>query len=275
MWFDVIQLRFAAQHRLQRTAAPPLPLSSSWAATQNASRMVRRSRMDKKDKKWKIPAAILVLLYLLVAIGAFVVLTRYFCISDISDVGQLFADVLLFPTVVIGFCIAITEFRKSRALPDLKLLWQGDAATKLEGDSLVLETSKYDVKTFFLTLFVRNDGASMATWYRINFDVPGELARPNSDSHTVQWHRGEQDCWSSGVNPRMTRHEFKSNGQYALYPGDEAIHIATLEVRLFPHEYPSQVQIHYSVVTDRTEIQHGVCKIKIRPENPALEIQQH
>lgn len=231
--------------------------------------------MDK-DIKWKVCAAILVLLYFPGTVGIFIVLTRYFCISDISDVGQLFADVLLFPTVIVGFWLAITEFRKSRALPGLKLLWRGDAATNLERESLVLETSGYGVKTFFLTLFVRNDGASMATWYRISFDVPGELARSNSDSHVVQWQRGEQDCWSSSVNPRMTSHEFKSNGQYALYPGDEEIHIATLEIRLFPQiEYPDQVPVSYSVVTDRTKIQYGVCKIKIRPENPALKIQQH
>lgn len=232
--------------------------------------------MYKKDRKWKIHTAISLLLYLLVTIVAFVVLTHYFCISDISDVGQLFADVLLFPTVFVGFWITITEFRKSRDLPDLKLLWQGDVATKIEKDSFVLETSKYDVKTFFLTLFVKNDGMSMATWYRISFDVPGELARPNSDSHTVQWHRGEQDCWSKGINPRVTRHEFKSNGQYALYPGDEGIHIATLEVKLFPQiQYPDQVQINYSVVTDRTKIQYGIRKIKIRPESPTLATQRH
>jgi hypothetical protein len=224
------------------------------------------------NKKWGVLAVIFVVLYLIVTIIVFSVLTRCFSISDISDVGQLFADVLLFPTVIVGFWIAITEFRKSRALPDLKLLWRGDAATRVEGDSLVLETSEHYDKTFFLTLFTRNDGTSMATWYRINFDVPGELARPNSDSHTVQWHRGEEDCWSSGVNPRMTRHEFKSNGQYALYPGDEEIHIATLEIRLFRQiKYPNQAQVNYSVVTDRTKIQYGVCGIKIQPENPALK----
>jgi len=74
-----------------------------------------------------------------------------------------------------------------------------------------------------------------------------------------------------GGNPRH-----KSNGQYALYHGDEEIHIATLEIRLFSQiEYPNQVQVNYSVVTDRTKIQYGVCRIKIRPENPTLETQRH
>lgn len=221
------------------------------------------------DKKWGIHAAILLLLYLLATISIFVVLACYFeiSISDITGVGQLFVDALLFPTVIIGFWIAITEFRKSQALPDLKLLWGGDMWTGLEGGSLVLETSEYNDKRFFLLLFVRNDGKAMTTWYRLSFDVPSELARPNSDLHAVQWHKGEQTCWGAGVSTEMTRHEFKSGGQHPLFPGDE-VHIATLEVRLLPKiDYPNEVRIPYSVVTDRTQIQHGECMIRIRPEN--------
>lgn len=159
------------------------------------------------------------------------------------------------------------RFPRALPLPDLKLLWRGDRATGPEGSSLVLETSEYNDKHFYLLLFARNDGEAMTAWYRLSFDIPRELARPGSNLHVVQWHKGEQTCWSAGVSAEMTHHEFKSAAQYPLFPGDE-VHIATLEVHLLSQiDYPDEVRIPYSVVTDRTQIQHGECMIKIRPEN--------
>jgi hypothetical protein len=218
------------------------------------------------DKKWKIRAIIFFLPYLFGSIGIFLVLGRYFSISDITGVGQLFADILLFPTVIIGFWIAVTEFRKSQASPSLKLRWRGDKAVSVEKDYLILEISKYTVKQFSLFLFVKNEGKAIATWYRLAFDIPSELARPNSETHSVRWHQGDENCWSSGINTKMTRHEFKSNGQYVLYPDEEEIHIATIEIQVFPQVvYPSRAYIPYSVVTDKTQIRYGICKIRVRP----------
>jgi hypothetical protein len=159
------------------------------------------------------------------------------------------------------------RFPRALPLPDLKLLWRGDMATGLEGSSLVLETSEYNDKHFYLLLFAKNEGEAMTAWYRLGFDIPRELARPGSNLHIVQWHKGERTCWSSSISAEMTRHEFKSAGQYPLFPGEE-VHIATLEMHLLSQiDYPDEVRIPYSVVTDRTQIQHGECMIRIRPEN--------
>ena len=51
----------------------------------------------------------------------------YFADSvDIYGVGQLIMDILLFPIIIIGFVIAIAEFRKSQSLPELRLYWMRD-----------------------------------------------------------------------------------------------------------------------------------------------------
>ena len=221
---------------------------------------------------WHIRISGLLLLYLVGAVAIFVVLTFFFTIQDITSVGQLFADVLLFPTVIIGFWITITEFRKSQATPKLTLTWHGDVSTYPDGDSLVIETPKYGDKRVWLMLFVKNESKTMTHWYSISFDIPSGLSRPMADTHTVRWHRGDKSCWSEAVNLEMRRYEFKSNGQFALYP-NENIHIATIEIDIFSQiHYPDQVQIPYSVVTDKTEVQYGEYKIKIRPENLARRI---
>lgn len=215
---------------------------------------------------------LILMIYFVIAISIFWILTRYFSISDVASVGQLCFEILLFPTVIIGFWITIEEFRKSQVLPKLSLFWKGDRTIDLEDDCLVLETSIHDVKTFYLRLYVKNDSASMTTWYRLSFDIPRQLAQPLSDSYEVRWHKGDVKDWNTSGNSEKTTHEFKSNGQYALYPGEE-IHIATLELKIFPKlVYPNRIYIPHSVVTDKTRLQYGVCKIKVRLENFASKI---
>jgi hypothetical protein len=232
--------------------------------------------MKKQNEVWNWVFILLICLFPVTVLlwGIFVILGLHSLYEFITlynlhisaDVLQLFLDVLLLPTVIIGFWRATVEFRKAQALPNLELFWSGGMTVTREGNFLVLETSEHLEKNFPLMLHVKNKGTSIATWYRINFDVPRELARPEDpELCKVEWRkqeRGEKD-----INPTMSRYTFKSNGEPALYPG-EVVHIATLEIKLFPQlQYPKQTQIRYSVVTDRTKIQHGVCKIKIRSQN--------
>jgi hypothetical protein len=221
-----------------------------------------------------IRVGLIIIVYLLISIGLYITLLFFFPESTITSVGQLFADVLLFPIVIIGFWITFTEFRKSQVLPKIQLFWMGDIATDRDGDQVILEVAEYNSKRYYLSLFAQNSGAIMATWYRINFMVPHALSSPNSDTHKVRWHRGQSPDWNSSLNGEETIHEFKSNGQYALYPG-ETVHIATLEVYLFPQiNYPKDIQIRYSIVSDRTQIEYGVCSLQIREENFARKIPQ-
>jgi len=179
-----------------------------------------------------------------------------------ADVWQLILDLILLPTVIIGFVMAIKEFRKSQALPNLELLWSGGMTVTREGKPFILEASEHREKNFPLLLHVKNDGTSIATKYRIRFDVPRELVAQKTLQ--VHWERGGDDCREISTTLDTKRYEFKSNDQYALYPG-EVVHFATLKIKLLPQsQYPEQVLIRHSVVTDKTKIQHGVLKLKIR-----------
>jgi hypothetical protein len=209
---------------------------------------------------------ILAVLYIVASVVVFVGLARCFTVSDISDVGQLFAEVILLPTVIVGFWITIQEFRKSQTGPILVLEWTGDVATRLEKGVLILEMSEHCVSKYHLNLLLRNEGQSISTWYRIAFEVPHTLAAVGSDSHRVQWHRGDKTNCTAAISTEMTRHQFDSNGQYGVFPGDDPIHIASLDLSFFPaHPPASESSIPHSVVTDKTPIQRGRCQIAIRP----------
>lgn len=214
----------------------------------------------KMAKLRSIPVNIVVLIYLVFAVLALV----FLLITNQITMYEL----VLFPTVVIGFWIAMAEFRKSQVYPQIKLHWQGDMSTGFEDDALCVVAPKNEEKIIYVNLFVENIGDGLTTWYRISFDIPRELAAPMSEAHKVSWLIGTKESnWNEGSNLQATRHSFNSNGQYSLYPDEGQIHYASLAIILFPGlKYPNVTEIAYSVVTDKTKIRKEVLTIKIVEE---------
>lgn len=208
------------------------------------------------------------LLYTILLILAFIVLVGFLKIPDatVTGAGQFFADWLLFPTVIIGFYIAIKEFRKSQSLPKLEIFWSGDAGVIKDENAFILPAHDTSLASYRLLLHVHNTGELITIWYRVAVDLPTELfalseivevdaAGNRRGIYELRWHLGNADNWGDNVNLQRRQYEFKSNGQQALYPG-QSVHIATLEVTI-PESFiqkPRQSQIKYSIVTDVTKM---------------------
>ncbi|MBE2197831.1 MAG: hypothetical protein IAE79_04415 [Anaerolinea sp.] len=237
--------------------------------------------MKKKWEEWKkfyrgnqgLGLMGCALLYTILLILAFIVLVGSLKIPEasVTGAGQLFADCLLFPTVIIGFYIAIKEFRQSQITPKLEIsLYTQDVI--VDNDVFILRPSNTNITSYRVLFQVNNTGELIIPWYRVTIDLSEDLFRfseafeeetngNKTGIYVLRWQMGNQDNVGDHLiiseNPKKRQYEFKSNGQHALFPG-QSVHLATLEVTI-PAGYiqtSRQGQIMYSVVTDKTKMEY-------------------
>lgn len=210
-------------------------------------------------------------IYFIILVILYGVLTKYFTEESITAIGQLFADWILLPTVIVGFWLTIREFRQSQITPKLEIFWNADAGVILADDLFILQANDNDDMYYTLRLHIHNIGELVTIWYRIAIDIPVEIFRFNEEICELCWHLGTDDNWGNNVSRQRTQHEFKSNGQHALYP-DQSVHIATLRVNI-PNGYirtSKQGKIGYSIVTDKTRVVKKSIPVRIQIE-PYIE----
>lgn len=210
-----------------------------------------------------------VILYVTLCIGLVWVFFKPF------DAGamQVVLELLLLPTVIIGFLYATNEFRKSQLRSDLDLHWDFDALIRKDDSSVILDMPRHEHKIYFLKLHLENKGELLTNWFAIEVEVP-----TFGDYRDIQfdWYIGDSNYWSTEVVPQNGRvkalkHRFSSNGQLALFPG-ESRHVATLRISVYsPHiagrNYSTGEELRYSVVTDTSSVVKRSFLITFEPEN--------
>jgi hypothetical protein len=187
---------------------------------------------------------------------------------DFAGIGQLILAGLGLPVLLLTLSVGVTELKESIAKPKLKLIWAGDLRVKEMNGWGVLTQSSHSIKYFAFMLYVQNAGNVSANTYQITVDIPAGLANPLSEHAKFEWHMGNKPAIRSGASIQGARHILTSKGQYVLFPSDQLLHVATFTVQLFPNQvYPQHMHIKYSVVTDKTTVQHERYRIRVVPES--------
>jgi hypothetical protein len=214
---------------------------------------------------------VLTLIYVILAVVAIYVLSKFYSISDISGIGQLVIDILLLPTVIIGFYITIVEFRKAQEKPQIELQWFGDIATTKEGENFILEYSTSNTKEYFLYIHAINTGRVMTSWFRIEVKVPFSLVPFDQDESSYTWFIGDQSNWTKLIktnsNNNYACYIIKINGTTSIYP-KEQLPVGKLTIKTFPGiMFNNQHKIHYSISTERTDNYEKILSIYLHPED--------
>jgi hypothetical protein len=210
--------------------------------------------------------AITAIIYILVLVGVFALLAQFFDVTDITGIGQLFADWLLLPTIIIGFWITIREFHKAQEKAEVRFSCHGDSAIIFKDDSFVVETSKQQEKRYKLHIYLENSGTVMTNWFRLEIQIPRNLTGIQEADKVIRWYLGNEDNWKREENNDQVNYIFSSNGEHALFPG-EKIHIGTFKIILLPNRtYPERVEIKQSIVTEKTSMKTEYLKLSIQPE---------
>jgi hypothetical protein len=181
------------------------------------------SDSDNGSIPWKIIVAVVILLLVVLSL-ALAIVSRLIGLSygDTFSLGQFILDLILLPTVIIGFFIAVHEFRKTQHTPDMDILWETEPGKYHK--VLVIDAQQY--KQQGARPVIVNSGKSVALWYIIQFDVPTKLITDiggNLDGLALarRWvfHAGDQENWRVDLLEKHIRIVFTSNGKIASYPG--------------------------------------------------------
>ena len=179
--------------------------------------------------------------------------------GDVFSLGQLLVDAVLLPVAIIGFVMAMEEFRKAQAIPELSLYWEtesGEIAKELK-----LKIPSNGGKSEHIHLALRNEGRAVGLWYLLNFKIPDELSQRGSSEMghppillIPKLGKKESDHWQlppTGASQEEYSFKFMSKGQLAAYPGDK-LSLAEVVVFLYADQkYSESYKIYYTAFTDR------------------------
>ncbi len=199
------------------------------------------------------------LIALLIGIFAPSILAPWFYFpqnGDYYSYKQLFADILLIPIVVIGFYLAIREFRKSQEKPDLDLWWE------ITGEKLKSTTIKYHqhepITHISRSLLITNNGNAVTSWFKVTFCLPSDLTQSRvytADGNKEVWET--KTYWSVYSHRAQNCYSFKSNGEIASYPGSDEP-LCQISFRIEGNiSYGAEYQIPYDIYSDRGKKKEG------------------
>jgi len=220
------------------------------------------------NDKWKIRVwiGLGIIGYILLLIISFFILKDFFLLKKedtIPSYGQLLADWILLPTAIVLFIIAINEFRKTQVKPKLFIFWAPDRGILIEKECFVLRSGKDDARYYKLMLQVGNEGPIVAPSFRVTVELPRELIGFSEHTHKFNW----IDDWSNQGNLERKLLEFQSDGNNALYPGQQ-VHIATLDFTVPPNNKSMMGKIRFSLAANNVKIEKQQ-EIRIEKEDLA------
>ena len=172
--------------------------------------------------------------------------------GDTFSLGQLLVEATLVPTVIIGFIIAITEFRLSQNTPKPRLYWEQSPGIITSEVNLKLPPGTGLIPTPRLVL--KNEGKTVTAWYRVKFDIPETiyLDRPPSVERLIGDKIGlvtSDSHWHFERLSNITRWVFTSDGKYALYPNDLQPFCMLLFHISGDKQYPTECKIPFIIFT--------------------------
>jgi hypothetical protein len=169
-------------------------------------------------------------------------------------------SVLLLPTVIVGFSIAMREFKRSQDIPILDLVWEiepgkYDKSIKLDNGLNINQAARP---------VVVNNGKAVAVWYVVHFDIPltllNDLGITTPDLIVTRWlgHVGDQSNWRQDVLGDCLRIVFMSNGTTGSYPYYPLVlgmfHLSALKVERETHWY----EVPYTIITNEGQSKNVV-----------------
>lgn len=185
--------------------------------------------------------------------------------SDTFSLGQLSVELILIPTVIVGFVVTIIQFRASQETATPRLYWEVHNGSFVESIDLVLPPGNGRART--PRLAIRNEGKAITTWYLIQFEIANDvyikdapriirlvgdiISSPTNDTH-----------WHFNTLPEKQVFSFMSNGMYALYP-DYAQPLGEVDFNFSVEEkYPDGCIIPFVIYTDKGKEEKGNLKIR-------------
>ncbi len=189
--------------------------------------------------------------------------------GDTFSLGQLIVELILIPTVIVGFIATIIQFRESQETATPRLYWETKTGTLAKAIDLTMPPGNGRARTPRLVII--NEGKAITTWYLIQFEVAKEvylrdaprinrlvgdiISSPTSDTH-----------WHFDTLPEKQFFSFVSNGMYALYPkytqplGEIDFNFSVEE------KYPDSCTIPFVIYTDKGKEEKGNLKIRFVKE---------
>jgi hypothetical protein len=185
--------------------------------------------------------------------------------SDVFTLGQLSVELILIPTVIVGFIATIIQFRASQETAKPQLYWKTKTGNFVKSIDLTIPQAATSIVQT-PRLVMKNEGVAVTTWYLVQFEITKEIYLENTprmnrligeninssidDSH---WHfdsSTEKQIWS-----------FMSNGKYALYP-NYAQELGEINIIISGEEkYPESCTIPFVIYSDKGKETKGELKI--------------
>jgi len=189
--------------------------------------------------------------------------------GDVFTLAQLSVELILIPTVIIGFIFTIIQFRASQEAATPRLYWETKTGNLVKSIDRITPSGNARVRT--PRLVIRNEGKAITTWYLIQFEIAKEvylrdaprinrlvgdiISSPTNDTH-----------WHFNTLPEKQISSFMSNGMYALYPkytqplGEIDFNFSVEE------KYPDSCTIPFVIYTDKGKEEKGNLKIRFVKE---------
>jgi len=186
--------------------------------------------------------------------------------GDTFTLGQLSVELVLIPTVIVGFIATIIQFRASQETATPQLYWETQAGNFVKSIELTISQAATSL-IHTPRLVIRNEGKAVTTWYLVQFEIVKEIYLENAprmnrlvgeninssidDSHWYFNSLPEKQIWS-----------FMSNGKYALYP-NYAQELGEINFIFSGDEkYPESCTIPFVIYSDKGKEAKGELKIK-------------
>jgi hypothetical protein len=186
--------------------------------------------------------------------------------GDIFTLAQLSVELILIPTVIIGFIVTIIQFRASQELAKPQLYWKTKIGNFVKSIDLTVPRGTGIVQT--PRLVIRNEGKAVTTWYLVRFDIPKEiyLAINPEINRLVGEHLNsstDDSHWYLDSFPEKQSRFFMSNGKFALYPNYPQPLCEINFIFSGDEKYPENCVIPFVIYSDKGKEEKGELKIRL------------
>lgn len=220
------------------------------------------TRWFKEPKWWGRALGVLAALAWLAALVIAVQCAAKSTWNEADGWWQVVLALLGGPILIYQLAQVSQEMRRTWATSELRLYWgQKDGVTK----EVILRIPQAEYRRNRIPIVLLNEGSKVTQWYRVQFRVPGTISR--RDQHAanpavpVELIPGQDPIhWtmpSEALNQKEYAYTFRSEGQYAAYPGDERPFV-WIYVHLYADlEYPDECEVRYTTSTDQGRPHEG------------------
>lgn len=220
---------------------------------------------QKNTLKWIAAAYVmLVLVVVVLDITALVLPGCKWC-GDAASLLKVFVEAVLFPAALIGFFMAVEQFRRTLPKPNLNLSWQPEPGAPTQ--EIVLGKPTSASGTELAPLAILNKGNAVSRWYLVEIRLPSSLVATNDLGLTgpMRPPHGLVDNWRARLSGEGGECFciFTSDGQAAAYPHCP-LELANVAFQLnAKHDYSARYRIEYSIFSEGAERNDGILTVRI------------